>query len=61
MIRIAICDDDSRLLETIKQTTEQYMNTRNLNFCIKTFSTGEDLLMNIEDNGFIRFFFLILN
>lgn len=58
MIRIAICDDDSQLLETIKQTTEQYMNTRNVNFCIKTFGTGEDLLFNIEDSGIYQILFL---
>ena len=48
MIRIAVCDDEKKHLDKIKDLLEQYENEKGLLFDIYAFSSPSDLLDKIE-------------
>lgn len=44
MLSIAICEDETYLLEELRKKAEVYLKTRHYPARIHTFTTGEDLL-----------------
>lgn len=48
MIEIAICDDDEKDINIIKNYVVEYMNDKNLSHTIWTYKTGEELLESIH-------------
>lgn len=48
MISIAICDDESYMLNHLKENIELYMKQKNLLYNIELFNKVEDLLCNHE-------------
>ena len=55
MIEIAICDDDEKDINVIKNYVVEYMNEKNLSHTISTYKTGEELL---ESNHSFNIVFL---
>lgn len=49
MINIAICDDDDVFCSYEKEMIMDYMNERNVEFSIKTFTSGKELLESRDD------------
>jgi len=47
-MKIAVCDDESRFRETIKNEVYAYSNMKRLDFAIDEYSCGEDLLNAID-------------
>ena len=43
MIRIAVCDDQTEIVETIKELLIKYSKLKNYNFEIITYTSGEKL------------------
>lgn len=48
LISIAICDDESYMLNHLKENIELYMKQNNLSYNIELFDKAEDLLCNHE-------------
>lgn len=44
MINIAICDDEEHFCSYEKQLIQEYMDVQNVECCIKTFTSGKELL-----------------
>jgi len=49
MIKIAICDDESFQLEKIHNLTKSVLDYEALSFTVDTFSSGEELLLKLEN------------
>lgn len=48
MFRIAICDDNNLFLDYARECINSYIQSRNIQFLVTTFSQGEELLHSIE-------------
>lgn len=51
MLNIAICDDDERFLEILKLKIRKKIEYENVRFNITAFSSGKDLIAEIEKNN----------
>ena len=52
MFLIAICEDETYLLEELRKKAEAYLKTRHYPAEIRTFTSGEDLLKEPDSPGF---------
>lgn len=48
MVRIAICDDDQELLQSLKSTVEVVLELNGISYEITTFASGELLMQNFQ-------------
>lgn len=58
MIRIAICDDDELFLGKLREIVDACVRKKMVNYDIKNFFSGEDLLVDIEYSGVYDIIFL---
>jgi DNA-binding LytR/AlgR family response regulator len=58
MVRIAVCDDEQSMADTIVDMIQKFMGIKSVNFVVSYFMSGEDLLMEIEDSGIYDIVFL---
>lgn len=48
MFKIAICDDEQALIDTLKTNLEQYSRQTGIEFCFFEFHDGTELLENYQ-------------
>lgn len=58
MIKIGLCDDISVQLSIISDIVDKYCKDHNLEADIQEFTSGEDLIAYVENNGFFDIYFL---
>ncbi len=52
MLKIAICDDDINIIKYINNGVSEFLNTKNIDFTIKTYSLSKDLLGEYYNDNF---------
>lgn len=61
MINIAICDDEPYYTNQIKEIISDYLDEKQLGYCIQVFSSGEDLAKLEEQMGQFQIVYLDIN
>lgn len=50
-MRVAVCDDEMMILNQVEGMLKKYRANKQMNLSVSVFLSGEELLIDIEDNG----------